>query len=190
MSATPLLGRLQQLLPQMFHSEQLPGESYIRFQLTPESEALFSMEWVSESLIVSSKQVTPIPNLPEFFLGLIGKGDRVFCLVDLAHLLKLPSPILSSRYYQTIVIRVNQNFQDLGLSDSSINREILLGLAVHRIQGTSRLQPEDLLSTVGEDLSNLTPYLQGCVLEQEKRLLVLDPGAIAVTLSRKLTITD
>jgi positive phototaxis protein PixI len=190
MSATPLLARLQQLLPQMFKSEQLPGEPYIRFQLTPESEALLSMEWVRESLLVSNQQVTPIPNLPESFLGLLGSGERVFCLVDLAHLLKLPSSIFSSRHYQIIVIRVNNYSQDLGLSNSSINSELFLGLVVHRIQGTIRLQPEDLQPFVGEDSSNLAPYLQGYFVEQETRLLVLDPHAIAVTLSRTSIITN
>jgi positive phototaxis protein PixI len=188
MSDTPLLARLQELLPQMFDSEQLPGEPYLRFQLTPDLEALLSMEWVKESLLVSNEQVTPLPNLPESFLGLIGKSDRVFCLVDLAHLLKLPSSIYNSRYYQTIVIRVSN--QNLGLSNSSINKELLLGFAVLRIQGTIRLQPEDLLPPVGEYSSNLTPYLQGYFFEQDKRLLVLNPHAIALDLSRTSTIKD
>lgn len=182
MSQTSSISRLQELLPQLFQSTQLPGDPYLRCQLTPEVNALLSMAYVQESLLVPGEQITPIPNMPPFAIGLMNSRDRVFFAIDLAQQLGLSSPLVYARQYHTIVIRVSQFLSQPSVSD----RELLLGLVVNRVQGITRVISDEMRSRSGAAHSpqgdfppSLTPYIRGFVLEKDQQLLVLDTGAIA-----------
>ena len=141
MSTTSTLVKLQELLPQLFQVTQLPGNPYLRCQLTPELNVLLSMDCLQESLLVSGEQITPIPNLPEFVVGLMNSRDRVFCAIDLAQLLGLPSPSLySQRAYHLLVVRVSPFLAQRSGSE----QELLLGLVVNRVQGLTRIASEEM----------------------------------------------
>jgi positive phototaxis protein PixI len=175
MSQSSSLSRLQELLPQLFQSTQLPGDPYLRCQLVPEVSALLSMAYVQESLLVPGEKITPIPNMSPFVIGLMNSRDRVFCAIDLAQLLGLSSPYSYSRQYHIIVIRVSQ-FLD---RQSASEQELLLGLVVNRVQGITRVMSDAMRSPQGNFPPSLTPYIRGCVVEKDQPLPVLDPGAIA-----------
>jgi hypothetical protein len=55
---TTSLSRLQELLPQLFQTHQLPGDVYLRLQLTAEITALLSVEQVKESILANAEQIT------------------------------------------------------------------------------------------------------------------------------------
>jgi positive phototaxis protein PixI len=174
MAESASLARLKELLPQLFQPIQISGESYLRFQLTPELPALLPMEQVQEAMLVSADSVTPLPNMPAFVLGVMSSRERVFCVVDLGQLLGLPPMLTNPREYQVVVMPL--------LSASSEKR---IGLAVHQVRGVARFNPEQLRSQVGDVPECLKPYLIGCTVEADERALILD--AVAIANSRTLS---
>ncbi|MEM8778096.1 MAG: chemotaxis protein CheW [Cyanobacteria bacterium P01_G01_bin.49] len=177
MSTTPL-SRLQELLPQLFESTQLPGDRYLRFQLTTEISALFSMEYVQESLLVPSEQITPIPSMSASVIGLMNSRDKIFCVIDLGQLMGLSPLSTYTRQYHIVVVRVSQ----LVPQQASGKQELFLGMAVNQVQGISRIISDQLKSvqenTKGDFPVTLTPYLRGYVIEKEQQLLVLEMETI------------
>jgi positive phototaxis protein PixI len=169
MSEISSLERLQHLLPQLFQAQQQPGQPYLRFQLSQDFLALLSMEQVQESVLVAAEQITPVPNMPSSVLGLIHSRNTVFLVVDLPHLMELTTSQINPQHYQVIVIRVPST-QPTQFSE----QESLLGLAVPRILGVTRLIESDI-QPIGKMLSaSLTPYSSGQVLEQEQAIAILD----------------
>jgi twitching motility protein PilI len=137
------------------------------------------MEYVQESLLVLGEQITPIPNMSTFVVGLMNSRDRVFCAIDLPQLLELLSPLKYSRQYHIVVININQ-FLD---QPSTSEQELLLGLIVNKIEGITRVMSDEMFSAKGDVSSSFTPYLQGWVIHDELQLPVLDiPTIVKKTL--------
>lgn len=176
MTANTTLARLQQLLPQLFEPVIVSGNPYLRFQLTAEIPALLPMERVQEALLVPAGSISPLPNLPDLTIGMMNSRDRVFCVVDLAHLLGLPPMSTQPRDYQVIVIRLPAP------ATEALSTEKYLGLAVRQVRGVARLELEQLRSIQSAEFPEcLEPYAIGCVVEGSERLLVLDPVKIATS---------
>jgi len=138
--------RLKELLPQLFSEQKAEGDYYLRFQLTEQISALIELKYVQESLTIQGDRITPIPNLPEYVVGLMSSRNQVFLAMDLAHLIGLPPETVNLRQYQTIIVR------DRAITDNSQNDQVnLFGLTVKRIEGIARILPQDF-STVVEEL--------------------------------------
>lgn len=178
MSSNTSASRLQELLPQLFQSNLASGEPYLRFQLTETMSALISMQQVQESLVVAADKITPLPNMSESIIGMMNSRNRVFCVVDLGKILMLPSASIASRQYHVVVLQVSQ----AEISQVESDSDLLVGIAVRGIQGTTRLSANQIQSSVQSLSSNLIPYLSGCVME-ENIVPVFDPGAIALAIS-------
>lgn len=163
--------RIQANLQDLFKANLAPGDSYIQFQLTSDMTALLSMKQVQESLVVEAEKITPLPNMPEFVVGIMGSRDRVFCLFDLALLLTLPSQLIAPRQYQIIVLQTTSE------------QPIYIGLAVTRLQGIVRLTTEQIQSSLAAFPANLAPYLCGAVQEEETIIPVLDFNLILETVT-------
>jgi positive phototaxis protein PixI len=176
MKAHTTLTRLQQLLPELFNPVEVTGDPYLRFQLTPEIPALLSMEMVQEALLIPANSISPLPNMPDFLIGMVNARDRVFCVVDLAQLLGVAAPLMNQREYQVIV--VNLSTPASSVTDNSSGMGKLLGLAVSRVRGIARLAVAPAPSIDGEFPAILTPFLKGCLLVSDERLVVLDAKAI------------
>lgn len=174
MSETSSISRLQELLPQLFQSTNLPGDAYVRFQLTPEVAALISMAYVQESSLVSADSITPIPNMPPFTLGLMNSQERVFLAIDLAQLLGLSSPSGYARQYHIIVVRVSQLIE----TEAASERELLLGLVVNRVEGMTRVMSDVIRSPQSDLPPTLTPYIQGCAVDKDLYLPIIDISSI------------
>ena len=165
---TSSLSRLEELLPQLFETPQIQGEPYLRCQLTPEINGLVSMEFVRESLLVPGEQVTFLPNMSSFVMGLITSRDRVFFVIDLPHLLGLTSPCPLLQTYQMIVIRTSS------LMSQTNNKELFLGLSVPRIQGVIRVISEER-ETPQKDLpESLLPFIQETLKEGDNTMHILN----------------
>lgn len=159
--------RLQELLPELFQTNQLQGDSYLRSQLTPEINVLMSMESVQESLLVNEEQITPIPNMPAYFVGLMNSRDRVFGLIDLPQFFGLTDKVRNSRrIYHTIVTRVTES--------SNSEPELLLGFVLHQVQGVTRINSEQMESAPANLPSSLMPYLSRCLIDRQRQVPVLD----------------
>lgn len=156
--------KIQANLQELFQAESSPGKAYVRFSLNQELTALFSMKQVQESLIVSADQITPLPSMPSAMIGMMNTRDRVFCVIDIAQLLTLPSSILLSRDYQIIIIE-----------DPASKK--LIGFAVPQLLGITRLESESFkLPTSVPD--SLIPFVIGCPKELDQELIILDEAEI------------
>jgi positive phototaxis protein PixI len=174
MSTNPTLNKLRQLLPQLFEPIEITGDPYLRFQLTPFISALLSMERVAEAILVPANSISPLPNMPAFTIGMINARDRVFCIIDLAQLIGVASPLLNQQEYQVIVM----NLSDSNLAINSPPSNKLLGLAVSRVQGISRLSTGQWQSVGRKAPEILTPYLKGYLWEDNKQIVVMDTESI------------
>ncbi len=173
-TATSSLSRLQELLPQLFETPDVQGEPYLRCQLTAQMSGLVSMEFVQESLLVSGEHITFIPNMSSFVMGLMSSRDRVFFVIDLPHLLGLASPCPLLQTYQMIVLRISP----LMSQPANPDKEMFLGLVVPRIQGVMRVMSEERETDQEDFSSELTPYLQGRIMDSGEPLPILNLAAI------------
>ncbi|MBD3881034.1 purine-binding chemotaxis protein CheW [Phormidium tenue FACHB-886] len=143
------------------------GETYLKFHLSRQIPAVLSMRYIQEAMILPSRRLTPMPNVPAPMMGLMNRRSRVIWVVDLAQLLGLAVfDAASSQQYTLILIQVGS---------------VPLGLAVYQVEGIMRLEADTIQSPVGQVSTTLLPYLRGCVLQQQTKevLLVLDAEAIA-----------
>jgi positive phototaxis protein PixI len=171
MKISSAAARIQANLQELFEAKLAPGDAYIRFQLTSDITALLSMEQVQESLIVEAEKITPLPNMPESVLGIMSSRNRVFCVFNLARLLNLPTPIISPRQYQVIVLQ------------TTTEQPIYIGLAVNRLQGMMRLATEKIQSSVDGVFSDIASYFDGVIREKEIIIPVVNFDRILEALS-------
>lgn len=165
--------RIQANLQELFKGNVIAGDAYIKFQLTPEINALLSMAQVQESLIVEAEQITSLPAMPNSFVGMMNSRDRVFCVFDLAQLLALPSELINSRQYQVIVLQTQSKPSE---------PEIFLGLAVTQLQGIVRLPIEQIQSSVDDAPANLAAFMAGMATEKGNHIPILELNRLLANL--------
>ncbi len=163
--------RIQANLTELFKDNLDLGNTYIRFQLTSDMTALLSMKQAQESLIVEAEKITPLPNMSESVIGIMTSRNQVFCVFDLAQLLRLSSQLISPREYQIIVLQTTSE------------KPIYIGLAVTRFQGIVRLATEQIKWSLDAFPSNIAPYLCGAVQEEETMIPILDFNPISEALT-------
>ena len=154
--------RLKELLPQLFSEQQRQGDYYLRFQLTDEINALLNLNYVRESTTIDSTQITAVPNLPGYVLGLMSSRNEVFMALDLAHLVGLSPQTLNQRQYQTIIVQTNSS-KERYQSDENTP----YGMAVKRILGISRILPQQFASSTVDAPEILSPFVQGSIQENQ-----------------------
>ncbi len=169
--------RIQADLQELFKPQSALGDTYIGFQLTQDTTALLPMKSVQESLIVEADKITPLPNMPKSIVGMMSSRDRVFCVLDLAQLLEMPSGLVFSRQYQIVVV-------DISESMGSEERKLYLGLAVAQIQGIKRLNSSQINSDLDAFPSSIAPYLQGYIVEESNLLPILEIDSIVRALNQ------
>jgi positive phototaxis protein PixI len=183
MTTNTTLTRLQQLLPELFQPLVITGDLYLRFQLTPEIPALLPMDRVQEALLVPATAISPLPNLPAFTIGIMNARDRVFWVVDLGQLLGLPPIPTNPRDYQVVVMQLAATEPE-SLDSGDYSAEPSLGLAVRRVRGVDRFEPQNLQLSVADVPECLQPHILGCFIEAEEQILVLNPATIATAPTR------
>ena len=160
MSSLTTTDRLKDLLPQLFNEQRQEGNYYLRFQLTNEIKGLLDLSYIKESITIDSSQITAVPNLPEYVVGMMSSRNQVFLAVDLAHLAGFAPETVNQRQYQTIVVQINSGKNNI--QSYEVN---LYGLTVKTIQGISRILPEQINSEITSVPENLRPFVQGFIQE-------------------------
>ena len=84
-------------------------------------------------------------------------------VIDLARMLGLPGIEINVQHYNVIIIS---------------NGPATFGLIVQAVEGIVRLTPETIQSPLNQVSPGLVNYLQGCVLQEQEILLVIDAEAI------------
>lgn len=148
-------------------SQKTTGDAYLKFWLTPEIPAAISMQSIQEALVLPARRLTPMPNLHPVMLGLLNRRSRICWVIDIAQLLGVSLLDFTTQQYTIVLLQVGN---------------IPLGLAVHRVEGSVRLQPDQIQPPLGQIAASLVPYLRGCALQQlpdrQEVLLVLEAEAI------------
>lgn len=163
--------RLQALLPDVFEPQAKSGELYLKFYLSSSLTAAIPLVRVVETLRISDHQISPIPNMPASVLGLMSHQGKILWAIDLSKLLKVPQKDVRSRQYDIIVVEVI-------LDDNQESDFQFLGLYVPKIQGTLRINPEELMFPFEKKMPGLTPYLKGQFQWQDENLFLLDVDAV------------
>lgn len=171
MTISSAASRVQATVQDLFKAKLTPGNTYIRLQLTSDLTVLLPMEWVQCSLIVEAEQITPLPRMPESFIGIMSHRDRVFCVYDLAKLLALDSELIAPRKYQIIVLQI------------ITEQPIYVGFAITQLQGIMRLTYGQIQSTSNTLPTQIVPYICGGIKEAEKMIPVLELNWILETLT-------
>lgn len=171
MSTSSAASRIQANLKELFTANLVPGDAYIRFQLTSDITALLSIEQVQESLVVEAEKITSLPNMPESVIGIMSSREHVFCVFDLAQLLMLPSQLIFPREYQIIVLKTN------------FEESLYIGLAVTGIHKIMRLTTEQIQQGFKNFPSQIVTYTCGAVKQKETMIPLLDFNRILKTLN-------
>ncbi|ELS05166.1 chemotaxis signal transduction protein [Xenococcus sp. PCC 7305] len=166
--------RLKELLPELFSEQEIEGDSYLRLQLNSQVFAVIDLNQVQESLVISSREITTIPNVPEYVLGLMTSRNEVFLAVDLAHLIGLSPEIVNCRQYQVIVVKPSFDNKQIKETYEQSDNPSFLGLVVDRILGVSRFVYDDFDSSNRDIPTTLEPFVYGSIQHQENQYLVLD----------------
>ncbi len=169
MSGLTTTEKLKQLLPQLFSSDNIEGDSYLRFQLTSELSAWIDLSQVQESLVVANTEITAIPNLPEYVLGLMTSRSQVFLAIDLAHAMGLSPEVINCRDYQVIVVRTS-----VDAPKKLFDEPNLLGLVVRRILGVARIVEGNWDSSSQDIPSVIAPFVKGTIEQQDIQALLID----------------
>ncbi len=185
MSSLTTTDRLKNLLPQLFSEQQRRGDYYLRFQLTDRISGLIDLKYVQESLTVDGDRITAVPNLPEYVVGLMSSRNQVFLAVDLAHLTGFPPETVNLRQYQTIVVQINSEQNNI-----ASDRASLFGLTVKSIQGISRIMPEQFSADISAMPDPLSPFVKSYVMQASKeseRLSTASERSFLIDISTLIT---
>lgn len=174
------VSRLELLLPELFQTKNYEGKLYLRCQINTTITVLMAMEYVQESLLIPREQITTLPQLPPFFMGLMTSRDHVFLTVDLPQLLGFSPLSTYSREYHIIVINISA-FLDPSLA---LERERFLGLAVNQIEGMMRLTTTQILPPQDASLPRTIPYIGGVARQEATLIPILDLNPLVTTLAQ------
>lgn len=146
-------------LPQI---KTLLGEPYLKLQMY-DNIVLLPMKYTQEVLVVPHQKVTIMPNTPNHVIGLLNQRSHIYWLIDLSLFLELEMKYQNSQEYNIVIIKVNN---------------IPLGLVVEKIKGVTRVNVDEIQSPLNKTFPHLIPYLSGCVMENNKFNLILNPQII------------
>ncbi|MGA7955384.1 MAG: chemotaxis protein CheW [Gloeobacterales cyanobacterium] len=140
-------------------------EAYLVFQLGTKGPVALPMASAEEVLTIRAQQVTPMPLMPAYVLGLFNRRSRVSWVVDLSMLLGFKPLEMNAQQYTIIKIQAEG---------------IPLSLAVQQVRGVIRLSNEQIQASLGTETptAELSPYLRGYLPHGEGILTVLDAAAI------------
>lgn len=139
------------------------GDPFLRFHITPTTQAVLPMHQVQEVLALSTQRLTPMPNMPACLLGLMNRRNRAMWVVDLSQILSLPGFDANRWQYDLVIVRTDT---------------IALALAVHQISGVCWLSADAIQPAPGHVPLSLQAYLRGCAIQEQDLWLVLNATAI------------
>jgi positive phototaxis protein PixI len=139
-------------------------QKFLQFQLEEGERALINAAIAPEIRLVEANDILPVPQLPEWALGVYAWRDEMLWLVDLSCLLGFSSLVWDGKNY-AIVVEIEKR---------------AIGLVVSGVQG---IEDRDLqqLQTPSEDVFSprLMPFLAGYFLEADCKILkLLNPKTI------------
>lgn len=169
--------------PEVDHSGQRGArvQQFLRFYLANETTALLPVQQMTEVLNIPVHQIVPIPHLPSWAMGVYNWRGEILWIVDLGHLVGLPSVYqqTSARSHYTVIV-VHSSLQGVGRAGSQSSGRKMLGLVVNRVEDMEWCNPDAIQSPPQSTVTpELVPFLRGYWLKPDgEMLVVLDSDAI------------
>lgn len=149
-----------------FSAPQTPeGDLYLRFFIESGEELALSAMGIREVLSLTSDQITPVPNVSPFLMGVLNFRGQVVWVSDIGQFLGTTKLLNVERAEISIIVIEAQ--------------EITVGLAVAQVRGMEWLRIDALVPPSSSAADSMFPFLKGewqGVSEQPLRLL--DPTSI------------
>lgn len=139
------------------------AKSFLKFRLAPNVVAMLPAVTVQEAIVLATRRVMAMPNMPAALLGLINRRGRVFWVANLVRLLGLPIYDKHSQQYSLIVVQ---------------GRATPLALQVESIDGMVSFPPEAIHPPPNNVSNIILPYLTGCVTHNNETIFILDVESI------------
>ncbi len=153
------------------------GERYLSCHLVPNMTVLLPIAHLTEVLTIPIQQVTPIPMMNPWVLGVHNWRGEVLWMVDLGHLLGLTPWYQQSNNVSSHNALVIRNHDGSGSGEG----ELKLGLVVSQVQDIEVVAPEAMRASTPSSVASpeLAPYFQGYTIVGQGHLQgCLDPEAI------------
>ena len=143
------------------------GDLHLRFFVESETEYALPAMGIREVLSLSSDQITPVPNVSPFLLGILNLRGQVVWVADISQFLGDPKPLSIDRGELSIIVI------ETG--------DMMMGLAVACVKGMEWLSTDNL-GTANNVPEAVSTFLKGEWRDQAhadaKPLRLLDPNAI------------
>lgn len=153
-------------VPEVISASKKLGDPYLKIQLDSHTSAVLLMQQVQELFILPTHQLSPMPNMPAWIMGLMSRRSRILWVVDLSLLLGLQPFNLHTHENNVVILQAGA---------------MTCGTFVHQVEGITWLTRDRIQSLPSHISSSLVPYLQGCILNDQEILLVLDVEAVMRT---------
>ena len=147
----------------------------LKFKLYPDTSAMLPIEQITEVIKLQGVQITPIPQMPSWVMGVYNWRGDILWMLDLGHLLGLDSWYGHQHdraSHAAIVLSPNRQAKE----------KICLGLVVAKVEDLENCEPTAIQAAVNTD-SRLTSFLRGYWLKPSgEMVLALDGQAIAAAM--------
>ncbi|NJL97523.1 MAG: purine-binding chemotaxis protein CheW [Synechococcaceae cyanobacterium SM2_3_2] len=142
------------------------GIQFLSFPLSFNTEAMIAVDQLSAVLKVQPHQITPIPGMDPWVLGVYNWRGTITWVIDLAAFLGQPPLFQQSGSLNTLSVLI-------GCSTST---HAFLGLAISQVGDMHWCQPDDIASAPATAVTQgLAPYLRGHTLTSQGDIaLILD----------------
>ncbi len=149
------------------------GEQYLRCRLMPDTLVMLPVAQLTEVLKIPVGQITPIPHLPAWVMGVYNWRGEILWMVDLGHLLGM------TPWQQQTVSTSSYTAAILNVAVEGAERRTL-GLVVTQVQDIELCDPGQIQSPPPSAITpELAPFLQGYWLKSSSEMLAcLDGKAI------------
>ena len=156
-------------LPTQELSQSLVINQYLKFNLLADMTALLPITQLAGVLKIEAAQITAIPHLPTWVMGVYNWRGEVLWLVDIGHLLGGISwyqQTMLPTHYQTLLLEQT-------LPETSEKQH--LGLVVPQVDGIEALSL-DTIQSPSAISESLVPFLRGYWLGATDDILMLLDG--------------
>lgn len=153
-------------------SKPKPGEiQFLSFPLGSDTQAMLSVDQLTEVLTLPVGQIVPIPDMAAYVLGAYNWRGEILWVIDLGQLLGLEplhQQLGNAASYKVLV------------SQPDLQAAAYLGLAVTNVDDMHWCNPSDIESApTAAGTPNLSPFLRGFTLSSKgEMLLAIDAAAI------------
>lgn len=164
---------------------QVPRQQFLQFFLEPDTHLILPLFQLTEVLTVPLGQITPIPHMPPWAMGVHNWRGEVLWVIDFAAFLGLTPwnrQSGSRTNYRVIILNGNTPF-DLNTAQkrrSPVNRNQMLGLVVTEVRDITWCETDNIQSPPAASISSeLAPYVRGFWVSPEGTMAVaLDSQAV------------